>query len=1840
MYPFTLSRPLILIVVSVFLSLIISCGTQQEELLLSLKEVEGVISSYTAGVVSSETDLRVRFTEPVPEAVRDRNELLFSLDPSVRGTQEWLNEHTVRFTPERLLQNDRKYKARLKLGPIFPEMEDALFSFELQVIPQDIEVTASAPEPYTDESGRLRYRINGRVMAADVASPENLSRVLSVRVNGQAVRPSWESEGRRSTSFQVNDIERREEPVRIELSWDGSPVGSSTRGRKQINLPSLGVFELIDLRILRSEGHTVELAFSDKIDDSANLSGLITIDGLPDPGIVVRNNRVLVYPRGAEPGERTLRISSGIRNAQGERLASDIERSVELADLLPEVRLLGSGVILPDSDELFLPFEAVNLGAVDVQVSRIFESNIPQFLQHNRLNEGYSIREVGRPVAQEVVPLNTIGDVKAGEWNSHALDLSTIIKPEPGALYRVTIGFRQHQSLYPCGDSAGLPESWEQVSHEEQAYWEGFDQFWVQGDYNWRDRDDPCTSSYYRSDRRVHRNALSSDIGLIAKRGETSGLIVYAAGLTSAEPLSGVQMKLLDYQQQTLVTGTTDREGAWRVSRSELPESPYLLVANRGDQRGFLRLDDSGSLSLSDFDVSGVSVDDGIKGFMYAERGVWRPGDSLFVNLMVEAGPEVLPDDHPVTFELIDPLGRVAERRVVRPVNRHYSFPTRTPSDARTGRWMAVARLGGNTFSYNLNIETIQPNRLRVDIRPDDELLTGEQAVISGEIFSEWLHGASAPGLRADLEMSMREGSLSFSEYGGFSFSDPSKSMETGETELFSGTLNNEGLARFEEQLRRPDDAPGMLLLNLTARVFEPSGNFSTGRTRIRYIPHSVLSGVRLPDLDDQRPVLDQQEAIRVEVVVLDPDGNTLPNTTVSAGIFELDWRWWWQRRNENLSQYFSRRNLRPIERLELTTDRNGRAEAEISAGKLDWGRYFVQVSASGSAHSAGQIFYTGWAGTRDEQPGSPVRLALETDHPTYAPGDDITLTFPGSLQGRALISIENGTEVLQTRWVETQPGMNEVRIPATAEMSPNAYVNVHIIQPHGQRDNDLPIRMYGITRIYIEDPDSRLHPVISLPGEIRPESEVQLEIREENGREMTYTIAMVDEGLLDLTNFITPDPHSRFYATEALGVRTFDVYDDVAGKFAGSLSRILAIGGDLELEQQPDDAEQTRFRPMVRFSGPHTLEKGQTRTHNIQIPNYAGSVRTMVVAGHERAFGRAEKQTPVRKPLMVLGTLPRVLGPGEDVVLPVSVFAMDESVRDVQVNVTVSEQFEVTDADARLQFERPGDMLSRFSLSVKEQTGWGSVRIDAVSGGESASEEIEIEIRNPNPPVVRVFDHTIDPGESAQFDFMPAGYAGSNTGVLELSSIPPLDLSRHLSFLNRYPYSSLEHRISSVFPLLFLDRLTGEGPDAQNQRRIHDTLSEMERYSLQSGGFVLWRGQSAANEWVSSYALHFMTEAERAGYAVPSSLKEATVRFQRRAAGNWRVDPEAPSHFDLIQAYRLYSLALSGNPENGAMNRLRERSGLSIQARWRLAAAYYSAGMPEAAERLIRGGEVSVSPYTEHYGTYGSELRDKAMILETLSLLGRREQAARVMRDISEGLTSEGWNPPQTIAFALIGAARFAEIAELSEEVDVRYSVSSLGEGRVSGVVPVTRIPYEIPGEERQFVEIENRGQGMVFARIVHEGRQLTDTHEAESSGLFMQLRYLWPNGEEVDPGEIRQGNDLIAEVTITNPGTFGDYRELALTQIFPSGWQIDNTRLDDLAFAEPGTTGKHQDVRDDRVLTYFDLRAGGSAVFRTRVTATWEGRFFLPPVQVRALYDSSIFARTSGRWVEVVRP
>ncbi|HKZ37547.1 MAG TPA: alpha-2-macroglobulin family protein, partial [Chryseolinea sp.] len=865
-------------------------------------------------------------------------------------------------------------------------------------------------------------------------------------------------------------------------------------------------------------------------------------------------------------------------------------------------------------------------------------------------------------------------------------------------------------------------------------------------------------------------------------------------------------------------------------------------------------------------------------------------------------------------------------------------------------------------------IETVKPNRLKINLDVgQDKIVT---PAFTGKLDVKWLHGAPGKNLKAAFEVTLARASTSFSKYKEYIFEEPYKNYISETQSVFEGYTDTEGKASFNASLPSNAGFPGFMTAVFRGKVFEESGNFSIDRFSLPFFPYRSYVGLKTPEGERYSGMLYTDTTQRIDVVFLDIDGNPVARDNASINVYRLNRYWWWDNAHDNVANYIEGNNAQLMSSGKLNAA-NGKAQWSFKIASADWGTYYIKVCDPVSGHCSGKTVYIdqrGYYGRNSrENKGGATQLSFSSDKTKYNAGDKMNFILPGSGQGRALVSVENGSKIISTFWVETQKGDTPFSIEATTDMTPNVFVNVSLLQPHSQTINDLPIRLYGVIPIGVEDPLTHLEPVISLAEEFQPGQEVTIKVSEKAKRKMTFTLAMVDEGLLDITKFKTPEPWKKFYAREALGVKTWDLYDQVMGAFGSRIERLLAVGGDAESETKEEDPRANRFKPVVKFLGPFTIEGGESKEVKFTMPQYIGSVKTMVVAGYEGAYGHAEKTTPVRKPLMVLATLPRVLGPEETVKLPITLFTQDKKIKTVKIDVKATGPVSVIGEKTRsVTMSASGDLTVDFDLSVKSAIGISKITVSASSGSYESSDEIEIEVRNPNPPVSQVKDMFLEAGKSWNGNVIPVGIAGTNSAVLEISSIPPINLGYRLRYLMEYPHGCIEQTTSAAFPQLYLDVVKDltEAETARTKYNVTKAIERLKMFITRDGGFAYWPGNDDSDSWGSTYAGHFLLEAERKGYYVPADMIKRWKKYQRNKAMEWRRNDHKYYNTDLIQAYRLYTLASADAAELSAMNRLRELADISLQAKWMLAAAYVRAGQPEAAKKMVGALSTTIKPY------------------------------------------------------------------------------------------------------------------------------------------------------------------------------------------------------------------------------------------------------------------------------------
>ena len=1856
-----------------------SCKSNQKDIIPSA-EYAPYVNAYTGGVISQNSTIRIELTQdqPMVDLNQELKDNPFSFSPSLKGKTYWVSNNTIEFVPEEgALKPGAFYEGTFHLGDfvdVDKKLEEFNFSFRVQernfsIHTDPITVTATQPDQVT---------VTGEIRFSDVVKKEEVEKMLTAGSEKNKSYPIEITQTDHPTryAFSISQITREAEDYQLEITAKGNPAGIDRTQNESILIPAKNSFRFLSAVRIDQPENGIEIIFSDPVSNTQDLKGLIDVPEVSSSIFQIKENKVFVYFEAGKQNKLTLNIHEGIRNSQDKPLGTSHSISFSELNLKPQVEMATSAAILPDSKSLIIPFRAVNLYAVDLSVIRIFENNVLMFMQNNSLSSANELRRSGRLVYKKTLWLAKDSSKDVHRWEDYSIDLAGLIHQEPGAIYRVILSFRQEYSAYPCGGSENkemqfadnkssdnlTKVSGETLSEDDEAVWDTQETYyyyngsvpmdWSQ--YRWTERDNPCHPSYYmNSDRIAACNIFASNLGMIVKRNSLNKLWIAVNNILDTKPVAKAQVTIYNFQLQPIGKGETNGEGLVEITPKGVP---FIAVAEADKQKAYVRVVDGEEQSVSRFDVEGKDIQKGLKGFVYGERGVWRPGDTLHISFMLEDREKRIPDKHPVALEIYNPRGQFYTKMIsTQGTNGFYTFAVPTQADDPTGLWNAYVKVGGTAFHKGLRIETIKPNRLKITLALPTILQASSKDVYA-PLTSSWLTGATASRLKAKVEMSLSKVNTQFKNYGQYLFNNPATDFTTVRADVFNGVLDGEGRAGVNIQLPVATGAPGMLNATLTTRVFEPGGDASIYSQTVPFSPFTSYVGINLNQPKGKYIETDKDHVF--DIVTVNDQGQPVNRSNLEYKIYRISWSWWWENGEESFGTYINNSSITPVASGNLQTT-GGKTSFKFRINYPDWGRYLVYVKDRESGHATGGTVYIDWPDWRGRSnktdPSGIKMLAFSLDKDSYEIGETATAIIPAAAGGRALVSLENGSTVLQQQWLEvSDQGDTKLTFKITPEMAPNVYLHISLLQPHAQTVNDLPIRMYGIAPVFVTNRQTILQPQIKMPEVLRPETDFNVTVSEKSGKPMTYTLAIVDDGLLDLTNFKTPDPWNEFYAREALGIRTWDMYDDVLGASGGRYSSLFSTGGDASLK--PADAKANRFKPVVKFIGPFYLAKGKQQTHTLKLPMYVGSVRAMVVAGQDGAYGNAEKTAFVRTPLMLLSTLPRVLSTQEEITVPVNVFAMENQVKNVTVSLEASGAgVQITgNRQQSLTFDQPGDQLAYFTLKTGSKTGKATIHLTASGNGQQTKETIEIEVRNPNPVVTLRNSQWIEAGQEAELSYTLAGSSSANNQVqLEVSRIPSVDISRRFDFLYNYQHHCTEQLTSKALPLLFVSQF--KAVDEQEAEKIKANVQEAIRQiyarQLPNGGFVYWPGNAVADEWITSYTGMFLTLAQEKGYAVHPNVLNKWKRFQRAAAQNWRMPQEASNwqiwQSELQQAFRLYTLALAGAPEYGAMNRMKEQPGLSIQAKWRLAAAYALTGKMKPAGELVYNAETTVIPYSSMNLIYGSSDRDEAMILETLILMKRDRDALQQAKKVSQNLAQENWFSTQSTAFALMAMGRLAE--QLSGTLDFTWNWNGKQQPAVKSAKAV--FEKEIATSPKSgTVSVKNKGKGALSVDLITRTQLLNDTLPAIADNIRLDVKYTDMAGSPISVEDIRQGTDFMSAVTLSNISGTSDYSNLALTHIIPSGWEIYNERMivpevssssTNEANVPESSAGKYtyKDIRDDRVLTYFDLRRGESKTFTVRLQATYAGNFILPAIQCEAMYDAAVQARTKAGRTTVSR-
>ncbi len=1351
----------------------------------------------------------------------------------------------------------------------------------------------------------------------------------------------------------------------------------------------------------------------------------------------------------------------------------------------------------------------------------------------------------------------------------------------------------------------------------------------------------------------------------------------------SLGPLAGVQVDLVRRSGQVIATAMTQGSGAVTLDIPAAgvdPSPPFAIVATHGSDLSYLAFDEV-LARVEDARVSGEAFSGARphRGTIWTERGVYRPGETARVSLLVRDENNVAPKPGmPVKVRVTDPRGQtVRETSLELNAAGLATLDVAFPAYATTGRH-AITALAGDVAlaSARFHVEEFVPERMKVEVVPDrPRAVSGEAVAVT--VRARYLFGGVPAQHRVELTCTAAAALFTPTQNANFHYgpwTDEAPAPTPRRLGVVSGTLDDDGVATLSCPAGESGALEGPARLVASAAVFEAG----SGRTTLGEASLPLLPGANIVGLSSRTARARAGEPIAIEGVVVDADGKLVSRAaSVSIELWRLEPEHGWWMDEESGRSSRQRTWRRSLEGSQTVTAENGKFVASLTPSEDSPG--FLVTARLGSATTELRVEGNDWGWWWDEsgpidatpQPARPQWLPIEAPQSAKV-GEPLTVKLKAPWRGRILFTAETD-RVLASEWRSVDAGPTSWTFRPKA-FTPNVYITALLVKdPRLESPRAfLPDRAHGVVSVELRADAFRQHVTLDVPKEIR--SSAPLRVAIDAGKQegpAFVTVAAVDEGILSLTKFRTPDPLAGVFERRALGVNTYETIGWTLllppAAAAGS------TGGDRGLVL---DRVQG-IKPVSLWSGVVPLPASGKAEVVLDVPQHRGALRVMAVVASATRAGSADASVVVRDPLTLDVTMPRFLMRGDRADIPVFVTNTSGSSKTVEVTLA-AEPLEVGPdagpASPVTVLGRPrtlnlADGEAGVALFAVRVTGAsGAARLTAVASAGSLRSVAESDVPLlPDGPRSRSVERVpIEQGATVLTSQVTGWLPMSERTTFRVTSNPHADALDNLKWLLRYPHGCLEQTTSTTRPLIVLQNLVSDvdpklvaagGIEAMARAGLDRVLS----MQLPSGGFSYWPGGTDPAYWASAYATHLLIDAKARNYPVPQDrIDSALAWMEDRVTNHYEKGASASDWYSRdAEAYIHYVLALGGRPRkaraeavlqqiDAATNRSRLSEGERLEARFMLQAALWLAGDRRFEKDLRQPDLSAVSGDRRDGWSFYSDRRRRGFMLSTyVDLFGKDAQADRLALVVAEGLRDARRYTTQEVVWGVTGLGKLAEKAADFDPPVLRVAGRVIEPGvAAAGQVGNARTWLVPRASERGAISVDvpRKGDGKLFMIVSSEGVRENATWEFGGKGLTLTRRYRAADGSPVDPESVRLGDVVQVELEIANTGV-EKVSNVALVDRIPAGWEIENPRLSrgtppEWLPEEDIWEVDHVDVRDDRFEAFGALDPKKPRRLAYSIRAVTAGRFALPPSEAEAMYDPAVWARAPGGFATVAGP
>lgn len=1710
--------------------------------------------------------------------------------PAVPGKYRWETPRRLKFLPEVSLKPSTAYTVEFSPDFLADLKKKLTGNLKFRFTTERFRVLDSNLSFGYNPERKRGVIFQGRLQFNYPVALENLQRNLKLTLldTRQTVKFHINlTNGGREALITSEPIQKRDSSRKLELSLPqgflciGAGIGLKENFLKTVVLEERRALSISETNALSDDDrNTINIRCSEPVDPDTVENFISLKPAVKGLRIETNGDTIIISGEGLKSGHSyTVKVAKGLPSLNGKPLERDYTDECTFPDMEPAINFNSPGRYLSNKGHLNLGLETVNISKVEIEIAKIYVNNIAPFMKSIN-SEGFcyswDLEHYGRVIQRQTINIAN----EENEVVTTPINIKEFLSEQRRGIFQIT---------------ACDPEN------------------------RWR---------------RAAKIAIVTDLGILAKMGEDE-LVVWINSLDNLAPKSGVKVSLISYNNQELVSDTTDSRGMviFKGLKRQISDfRSYLIQAEHTDDFSYICLKDC-QIDKTDFPVDGrPHLTEGYEAFLYTDRGVFRPGEEAKLVAIVRGPNNSTPPDFPVRMEIVGPDGMIFKEFNGNTKNDGISeFRLGIPDYAKTGKYTSLLKIANQTVGdLAFNVEDFIPDKIKVELTTDKKhYQSGETAKIKVKGIN--LYGPPAAGRRVDLDIRMEPVPFKTSAYASYSFGDPGREFKVIEEPVGQGNLDANGEAVFSFDFPNNIYPPGYVRAILQTTVTEDGGRSVSAYQAVDLYPYQSYIGYKVNG--DYYAKVGKDYTF--DLVCVDPAGKLIPNTTLAVDVYSVTWNSIYRRNKQGDYTYHSERQEK---KLSTNTVNLANGQGSYTYRPQDYGCFkIVFTDQISGARSAYQFYASGW-GYAPWAMDHPDRIELDLNKSVYQTGETATVQIKAPFPGKALITVER-EKVYDVKIIDLKENTGIVEIPVTGSYKPNVYVSVEIIRTVKKLDKLAPTRAFGTIPLMVDNSENRIQLTIDSPEEIRPNRDLTVNVSAPGRKGKTYlTLAAVDEGICQLTEFTTPDPLSFFYGKRALNLNTYDLYGMLLPEVEG-VNTSTSPAGDEDLEgvrrRNLNPVSAKRVKPVSLWSGLINLDSNGNAAVKLSIPQFNGTLRLMAVAASGPNYGSTSKKVLVRDPIVINSSYPRFMAPGDRAVIPVTIFNGTGKDTTFEVKLSMTGPVSIDGYDLKkISVPNQQERTVNYAVIAKNAVEKCLFTIDAAGNGHQVSEKTELAVRPPTQITTTSYAGIIKSGAPTALDLQSSWLSGTGEYSLSLAPLPTVNLSGSLKYLLTYPYGCIEQTTSKLFPLLYFEDLARiTAPELlsgnKSQQFLSEGIQKIEAMQLRDGNFSFWPGGDYGSDWGSVYAANFLVEARKAGCLVSDRVYNRMLGYltqigKRRSNNRWDLQ---------LRVYALYVLSLAGKPQLSSMAYLKNQclDSLYSDSRTMLAAAYYYAGDKKTARDLIPTTLSSFNSKRQKGGNFNSSVRNDAIILGLLADMDPiHPSIPRLIDSLSRSAAANEWGTTQENAFAFMALGK---IMNQKEKAPYKGEVLVNGE-RIASFDSSDMKLLKDQRLGKGKIEIKLSGKGECYYYATTSGIPTEIVAKPVSNGLEIKREIFTRSGQPVNLKQIKQGDLLVAKITLK---TFEENTDnVVIVDLLPSGLEIENPRLASTAkinwLGDNLFSPNYMDIRDDRLLLFADFEESGTYTFYYAIRAVSCGTFYLPQIKAECMYAPEVFCLNSG--------